>query len=54
MHVLTFPWKLMFALCPPAGLCNGWPCFVISLMAIGFPVARADSDRILARRTSTR
>ena len=36
MHFLTFPWKLMFALCPPAGLCNGWPCFVISLMAIGF------------------
>ena len=38
MHVLMFPWKLMFAICPPAGLCGGYPCFVISLAFIGFQV----------------
>ena len=38
MHFLMVPWKLMFALCPPAGLCGGWPCFFVSLGMIGFQV----------------
>jgi Ca2+/Na+ antiporter len=38
MHVLTFPWKLMFAIFPPAGLFSGWPCFFTALLGIGFQV----------------
>jgi len=39
MHFLTLPWKIMFkVLVPPAGLCNGWPCFVVALFWIGFQV----------------
>jgi Ca2+/Na+ antiporter len=39
MHVLTFPWKLLFNVfvAPPA-LCNGWPCFCMALGGIGFQV----------------
>jgi hypothetical protein len=38
MHVLTFPWQLLFAIVPPPGLCSGWPCFFLALIAIGFQV----------------
>ena len=38
MHVLTFPWKIMFGIFPPAGLFGGWPCFVFALIGIGFQV----------------
>ena len=38
MHILTFPWKLLFALVPPAGMCGGWLCFVGALFGIGFQV----------------
>ena len=38
MHVLTFPWKFMFAVLPPPGLCGGWPCFFAALVGIGFQV----------------
>ena len=38
MHLLTLPWKLMFALVPPPGLMGGWACFVVALCAIGFQV----------------
>merc|ERR550537_1873610 len=38
MHVLTLPWKVMFALVPPPGLFGGWPCFFAALFAIGFQV----------------
>jgi len=35
MHLLTFGFKLIFALIPPPGLLGGWPCFVVSLIFIG-------------------
>jgi len=38
MHVLTLPWKIMFACVPPPGLFGGWPCFFAALFAIGFQV----------------
>ena len=43
----------LFCGCPWGRASNGTASWC-ALMAIGFPVARADSDRILARRTSTR
>ena len=38
MHILTLPWKILFALVPPPGLFSGWPCFFLALFAIGFQV----------------
>merc|ERR1719367_1670461 len=35
MHFLTLVWKLIFAVIPPAGLMNGYPCFVIAIAMIG-------------------
>ena len=35
MHFLTFGFKIVFALIPPAGLGGGWPCFFVSLGMIG-------------------
>jgi len=35
MHFLTFGFKLLFSIVPPAGLGGGWPCFVVSLAMIG-------------------
>eukprot|EP00094_Tigriopus_californicus_P004455 TCALIF_04293-PA protein Name:"Similar to Slc8a2 Sodium/calcium exchanger 2 (Rattus norvegicus)" AED:0.14 eAED:0.15 QI:0/0.83/0.84/0.92/0.83/0.92/13/236/826 len=35
MHFLTFGFKILFALIPPAGMGGGWPCFVVSLGMIG-------------------
>merc|ERR1712226_1218302 len=35
MHFLTLFWKIIFAFIPPAGIGNGYPCFVISLVFIG-------------------
>merc|ERR1712102_248280 len=35
MHLLTFGFKLIFAIIPPPGLLGGWPCFVVSLIMIG-------------------
>jgi len=35
IHVISVPWKLVFALCPPTDYCGGWVCFVSSLMFIG-------------------
>jgi solute carrier family 8 (sodium/calcium exchanger) len=39
MHVLTMPWKILFGIMPPPGFCGGWPCFVLSLVGIGFQVS---------------
>eukprot|EP00325_Prymnesiales_sp_UTEX-LB-985_P033562 CAMPEP_0174727602 /NCGR_PEP_ID=MMETSP1094-20130205/50101_1 /TAXON_ID=156173 /ORGANISM="Chrysochromulina brevifilum, Strain UTEX LB 985" /LENGTH=772 /DNA_ID=CAMNT_0015929377 /DNA_START=10 /DNA_END=2328 /DNA_ORIENTATION=+ len=36
--VLSGPWRLLFALVPPPGLCGGWPCFCLALCFIGFQV----------------
>ena len=35
MHVLTFPWKVMFAFVPPPHVLGGWLCFFCSLFVIG-------------------
>merc|ERR1719322_1967663 len=35
MHFLTLVWKVIFAIIPPAGLFNGYPCFVFSIASIG-------------------
>jgi len=35
MHFLTLVWKVMFAVIPPAGMANGYPCFVIAIAMIG-------------------
>lgn len=38
MHLVTFGFKLIFAVIPPPGLLGGWPCFVVSLIMIGLIV----------------
>jgi len=38
MHLITFGFKLIFAVIPPPGLLGGWPCFVVSLIMIGLIV----------------
>jgi Ca2+/Na+ antiporter len=38
VHFLMCPWKLLFAILPPPGLCGGWPCFFGALVGIGFQV----------------
>merc|ERR1711872_685688 len=35
MHFLTLFWKVIFSFIPPAGIANGYPCFVISIAMIG-------------------
>jgi len=35
MHFLTLLWKVLFAIVPPAGIANGYPCFVIAIAMIG-------------------
>jgi solute carrier family 8 (sodium/calcium exchanger) len=39
MHLLTLPWKLLFALCPPSEMYGGYPCFWMSLFMIGLVTA---------------
>merc|ERR1712079_389753 len=39
MHFLTFGFKIIFALIPPAGMGGGWPCFFVSLGMIGLLTA---------------
>ncbi|OWF55905.1 Sodium/calcium exchanger 3 [Mizuhopecten yessoensis] len=39
MHFLTFGWKLIFALVPPATIWGGWFCFAVSLGMIGLLTA---------------
>jgi solute carrier family 8 (sodium/calcium exchanger) len=34
MHVISLPWKLLFALIPPTDYCGGWLCFCTSLIMI--------------------
>ncbi|CAM4686749.1 unnamed protein product [Lepidochelys kempii] len=39
MHFLTVFWKVLFACVPPTEYCNGWACFVVSIMIIGMLTA---------------
>lgn len=35
-HFFSFLWKALFSLIPPPTMLGGWPCFLISLCALGF------------------
>jgi solute carrier family 8 (sodium/calcium exchanger) len=39
IHLITMPWKLLFAFVPPTDYCGGWICFCTSLIAIGVTTA---------------
>jgi solute carrier family 8 (sodium/calcium exchanger) len=39
MHIISLPWKLAFAFCPPPELGGGMPCFIVSLMMTGMVTA---------------
>ncbi|KAM4620488.1 sodium/calcium exchanger 2a isoform 1-T1 [Polymixia lowei] len=39
MHILSVFWKILFACVPPTEYCNGWACFVVSILVIGFLTA---------------
>ncbi|KAG5844301.1 hypothetical protein ANANG_G00160990 [Anguilla anguilla] len=39
MHFLTVFWKILFACVPPTGYWNGWACFMVSIIVIGFLTA---------------
>ena len=33
-HIISMPWKLLFACCPPTDYANGWLCFFGALAFI--------------------
>jgi solute carrier family 8 (sodium/calcium exchanger) len=35
MHVISVPWKLLFAFIPPVDYIGGWACFCVALIFIG-------------------
>jgi solute carrier family 8 (sodium/calcium exchanger) len=39
MHLISLPWKLLFAFVPPVDYCGGWLCFFASLLMIGVVTA---------------
>ncbi|XP_056140454.1 sodium/calcium exchanger 2a isoform X3 [Lampris incognitus] len=39
MHIVSVFWKLLFAFVPPTGYWNGWACFIVSILVIGFLTA---------------
>jgi solute carrier family 8 (sodium/calcium exchanger) len=39
LHILSLPFKLIFALCPPPHVWGGWQCFFASLIFIGILTA---------------
>lgn len=39
MHMMTVFWKLAFAFVPPTEYWNGWACFIVSILVIGFLTA---------------
>ena len=39
LHVLSFGWKILFAMIPPVGVLGGWLTFIASLAVIGFLTA---------------
>jgi solute carrier family 8 (sodium/calcium exchanger) len=39
MHIVSVPWKLLFAFVPPVDYCGGWACFCGALVMIAFVTA---------------
>jgi len=39
MHIVSVPWKLLFAFVPPCDFCGGWACFSGALVMIAFVTA---------------
>lgn len=39
MHILCVFWKILFACVPPTEYWNGWACFLVSVVVIGFLTA---------------
>jgi len=39
MHIITLPWKLIFAFVPPTCYAGGWLCFSVALIFIGIVTA---------------
>merc|ERR1719265_1482537 len=39
MHIISLPWKLLFAFVPPADYCGGWACFCGALFMIAIVTA---------------
>lgn len=39
MHIITVPWKILFAFVPPTDYCGGWLSFVCSLLMIALVTA---------------
>jgi len=38
-HVISLPWKLLFAFCPPTDYLDGWACFVAALVMLAVVTA---------------
>lgn len=38
-HLISMPWKFIFALIPPKKMCGGWLAFFVALSLIGFIVS---------------
>merc|ERR1712226_1485733 len=53
MHFLTLFWKIIFAFIPPAGIGNGYPCFVIAFVALGTSVPDAFASKVAAIEDET-
>jgi len=39
IHFISLPWKILFAFIPPTAYCDGWLCFILSLVFIGVVTA---------------
>lgn len=39
LSVLSIPWRFVFAVIPPTDYANGWLCFAIAIIMIGFLTA---------------
>ena len=44
LHIITLPWKLIFATVAPTSYCGGWLCFFQALIYIGVVTAFIGAD----------